>query len=349
MLELKYETKKQTLTSINIGAGILNSLSLPLANDRVFLIYDSGIPENVLSEISSFVERCSNNPVYISVPGGEDAKRLSVIEETAREMVAEGVRRNSPVFIAGGGAVLDAGNFLASVLLRGVKTILIPTTLLAMVDASIGGKTAVNIDGIKNMVGSFHQPERIIIELNFLQHMSSKIYESGMGEIIKTLYLAGKPEILSRSGNEMIYKAIEESVRYKARIVESDPFETTGERRFLNFGHTIGHGIESAYIGKVTHGVAVANALPAEQFCAEKITGEAAGMYEEIKNVVESSGLLIKGLDIDRIFSFVWYDKKAVGSSQVELVYLNKPGKPATLRVNMEDLKRAAREYFERI
>lgn len=348
MLELSYRTARQSFTQISIGTGILDSATIELNGEKVFFLYDLGIPGDVLSQVSAFVERLSENPVYVAVPAGEDAKSLVAVEETARELIAEGVRRNSLIVISGGGAVLDAGNFTASVLLRGLRTVLIPTTLLAMVDASIGGKTAVNLDSIKNMIGSFHQPERIIIELKFIERMSTKLIKSGMGEIIKTLYLAGKPEVLLMDEDEMIYIAVEESVRYKVGIVEQDPFETTGERKFLNFGHTIGHGIESAYIGKLTHGEAVANALAAEQYCAEKITGMNTGLAVEIAEIVERKGLLIRGFDVERIFSFVQYDKKAFGSSEVDLVYLKKPGEPAIIKVNMEELKNAAREFYER-
>lgn len=348
MLEISYSTDRKTETRIYAGTDAFNKVKRLHSGGRNIFVYDAGIPANELSRISSFVESYLSDVVFIEATGGEDAKRLGYVEEMAREMIAWGVRRNSVVVIAGGGGVLDSINFLASILLRGIRTILIPTTLLAMVDAAIGGKTAVNLDSVKNMLGTFHHPEMVIIDFSIIDNLRPRLIRSGMGEIIKTLFLAGKQDILLESGKEKIYQSVEASVLYKAEVVERDPYETTGERKFLNFGHTIGHGIESAYIGKLSHGEAVANALPVEQYCAEKITGHGQGLYRDIHEMVEKNDLLVKGLDVDRIFTYVWYDKKSVSSSEVELVYLKKPGEPALIRVAIEELRRAAGEYFSR-
>ena len=186
-------------------------------------------------------------------PGGEPNKRLSVIEELAERMMAAGADRSSLVIAFGGGIVNDGGGFLAAIFMRGIPVIQVPTTLLAQVDAAVGGKTGVNLVSGKNLIGAFHQPLAVLIDPDLLSSLPAREYRAGLFEIVKAgvirspeLFqlmaersqdvLAQRPEILDR--------IIDESVRIKAEVVTADERESD-LRKILNFGHTIGHALEA--------------------------------------------------------------------------------------------------------
>jgi len=200
-------------------------------------------------------------------PGGEERKRLSSVEALAEQMVEDGGDRAGFVIAFGGGIVNDLGGFLASAFMRGVPVLQIPTTLLAQVDAAIGGKTGVNLVAGKNLFGSFHQPEAVLIDPDVLTTLPEREYRAGLYEIIKCgvirsprlfeLMAARSDGVLARSP-EIVDEMIAESVRIKAEIVSADERESD-LRRILNFGHTVGHALEAETgYSRFLHGEAVA-------------------------------------------------------------------------------------------
>lgn len=200
-------------------------------------------------------------------PGGEERKRIAEVETLAEQMVEAGADRSSLVVAFGGGIVNDVGGFLAAVFMRGVPVLQIPTTLLAQVDAAVGGKTGVNLRAGKNLVGSFHQPVAVLIDPDVLRTLPEREYRAGLYEIVKCGVIRS-PRLFDllndrRAGvlaqePRVVEEIIGESVRIKAEVVSAD--EKEGDlRRILNFGHTIGHALEAetAY-ARFLHGEAVA-------------------------------------------------------------------------------------------
>jgi len=208
--------------------------------------------------------------VVLEVDDGEGAKTLHTAERLWREMLVAGGKRDSRVVAFGGGSCADLAGFVAGCFLRGVEVVQVPTTLLAQVDAAIGGKTAVDLPGAKNSVGLFHHPARVIADTGLLATLPPEELRSGLVEVVKMAFLL-EPELLTRverdlerllaSDPEALGPVVAEAAAAKVAVVEADP-EENGRRRLLNFGHTLGHAIEAVldYRG-LRHGEAVAYGL----------------------------------------------------------------------------------------
>ena len=260
---------------------------------------------------------------HILIPDGEEAKRLSTLEQAAEQMVAHHVDRSTLVIAFGGGVVGDVAGFLAATFMRGLRYVQIPTTLLAQVDASVGGKTGVNLAGGKNMLGCFHQPECVLADTAVLSTLSDREYRAGLYEVIKSgaicdtqLFFHAERhsrQILARDA-EAILRCVEGSVRVKANIVSQDERET-GLRRILNFGHTIGHALESdSNYTQFLHGEAIAWGMIAAAKLASDLGRAPGDVSDRIREVVFSYGALptING-DVTAIATRVAADKKTVG------------------------------------
>jgi 3-dehydroquinate synthase len=212
--------------------------------------------------------------------GGEDNKRLSHIEQLAEQMVDRGADRSSVVIAVGGGIVTDMAGFLAAMFMRGVPVIQVPTTLLAQVDAAVGGKTGVNLLSGKNLVGSFHQPLGVLIDPSVLGSLPPREYRAGLYEIIKSGIIASEPlfRILAERSDEVFAQSpelvdhiIAEAVRIKAEVVSADERES-GLRRVLNFGHTFGHALEAeTHYTRFLHGEAVSWGMRASTHLATSL------------------------------------------------------------------------------
>lgn len=203
----------------------------------------------------------------LALPAGEAAKDLAVLARALDFLAASELDRASRVVVLGGGAACDLGGFAASVYLRGIEVVLCPTTLLAQVDASVGGKTAVNLAAGKNLAGTFHQPRAVFTDTSVLATLDEREYRSGLGEVVKAAILDGPelfarvealtPRLVARDAGAL-QEVVAACVRFKARVVASDERER-GPRRALNLGHTFAHAIEhAAGYGAIPHGVAVA-------------------------------------------------------------------------------------------
>ena len=191
------------------------------------------------------------------LPGGEPRKRLAEVETLAEEMAAKGADRSSVIVAFGGGILTDMAGFLAAIFMRGIPVIQIPTTLLAQVDAAVGGKTGVNLRAGKNLIGSFHQPLAVLIDPSVLDTLPEREYRAGLFEVIKHGIIADadlfhmldhESELVLSHDSAAVDRMISDSVRIKAEVVSAD--EREGDvRRVLNFGHTFGHALE-AEIGR---------------------------------------------------------------------------------------------------
>lgn len=234
----------------------------------------------------SFLGALGDRPHHVLFfPGGESRKRFSEVEALAEQVIAFGGDRSSAVIAFGGGIVNDLGGFLAAIFMRGVPVIQVPTTLLAQVDASVGGKTGVNLVAGKNLIGSFHQPLVVLIDPSFLETLPEREYRAGLFEIVKCGIIADEElfwllrhesgEVLSQAPG-IVDRIISASVRIKAEVVSADEKEG-GLRRILNFGHTFGHALEAeTHYSRFLHGEAVAFGMRAAVILAreEKMVSE---------------------------------------------------------------------------
>ncbi len=256
-------------------------------------------------------------------PGGEPNKRLSVLESLADQMLARGADRSSVLVAFGGGICGDVGGFLAAIFMRGIPVIQVPTTLLAQVDAAVGGKTGVNLQGGKNLLGSFHQPHAVLIDPAVLHSLPPREYRAGLFEVIKHGIIAS-PELFSilahRSADvlaqhpEILEKIIDESVRIKAAVVSADEKEG-GLRRILNYGHTLGHALEAeTNYSLLLHGEAVAYGMLAAGHLAV-ITGHLAPeIAAELSRVIHLYGPLpaLSGITPEALAAHIYKDKKTI-------------------------------------
>jgi len=258
---------------IKYGLNSLPSLLKSTGATSVFVLVDEHTAKHCLPLIKKHI------PVFtkISIKSGESNKNLQTCEKVWQTLIQKNADRHSLLINLGGGVVTDLGSFCASVYMRGIRFVNIPTTLLAMVDASIGGKTGIDYLAYKNMIGSFANPEAICIDTIFLKTLPAPQLLSASAEIFKHAILQGRNETkihlekkFSTFSDENILSCIKKSVKYKLSIVASDPKEA-GDRKKLNLGHTIGHALESymmLYHKPMLHGEAIALGLLAEAFIA---------------------------------------------------------------------------------
>lgn len=247
------ENKSNELVFVQ-NAGLVNNTVARIAGGkRIFAVTD----ENV----SRFHPQIlPSNNVFV-LPAGEDGKTLATAENICRAMLAAGMTRNAVVAAYGGGVIGDVAGFAAAIYMRGVDFINVPTTLLSQVDSAIGGKTGVNLDGYKNMIGAFKMPQSIVVCPELLATLPPREWRCGMGELVKTAFLDENlytfvceniDKLLARDAFA-VEKAITNAAKFKKRITDEDPTEK-GLRAILNLGHTVGHALEKCDNHKLSHG-----------------------------------------------------------------------------------------------
>jgi 3-dehydroquinate synthase len=259
----------------------------------------------------------------IFFPGGEPNKRLPVVEAMAEEMVAKGADRSSVVVAFGGGIVGDTGGFLAAMFMRGIPVIQVPTTLLAQVDAAIGGKTGVNLASGKNLAGAFHQPLAVVIDPAALRTLPPREYRAGLFEVVKygiisspALFelLAEKPAAVLAQDPEAVDFIVSDSVRIKAEVVSADEKEG-GLRRILNYGHTLGHALEAeTRYERLLHGEAVGYGMNAASYLAERLGLLDAAVGAEMRRVTNLYGPwpAVNDLSAEVLAGHTLKDKKTI-------------------------------------
>ncbi|HYL38756.1 MAG TPA: 3-dehydroquinate synthase [Bryobacteraceae bacterium] len=287
-------------------------------------------------------------------PGGEARKRLAQVEALAEQMVQKGGDRSSVVIAFGGGILTDVAGFLAAIFMRGVPVIQVPTTLLAQVDAAIGGKTGVNLVAGKNLIGSFHQPLAVLIDPAILDTLPEREYRAGLFEIIKHGVIAD-PDLFWLMRREparvlshvpaVVDRMICDSVRLKAEVVSGDEKEED-RRRILNFGHTFGHALEAETgYSQFLHGEAVAWGMKAAALLAEKQRILPREDQREITECVNSYGPFppVSGIDPGRLAARLQSDKKTV-QGRVHFVL---PERIGAVRITADVDQRLVREAIE--
>ncbi len=259
-------------------------------------------------------------PHLIVVPAGEPSKSFAVLERVTRGMIQAGLDRKAFLVALGGGVIGDLAGCAASLFFRGIPYLQIPTTIVSVVDSSVGGKTGINTPEGKNLIGTFHQPRCVLIDPLLLGTLPAREYNEGFAEIIKHAAIrdaAMLPLIARAAASERrdgLAALIAQNVRIKAAIVSEDEFETTGQRALLNFGHTIGHAIEaSAGYGEMLHGEAIALGIRAALFLSEKHAGLAAEESTVILTLLAAFRLplvLPESITTEQIMEKLGRDKK---------------------------------------
>lgn len=259
-------------------------------------------------------------PIH-SIPPGERSKSISRYAALLSSFAAAGANRSSTVVAFGGGVVGDLAGFAAATYMRGVRCIQVPTSLMAMIDSAIGGKTGIDLDEGKNLVGAFHQPERIYVCLEALSTLPQREMRSGLAEAVK-YGMVLDPLVLDRlTDTEWL---VARCVELKAAVVEEDEFETKGRRAVLNFGHTVGHAIEQLTgYGEVLHGEAVAIGMVVESKLGEVLGESEGGLSTRLATILAGMGLPTYHNCLaqhERLINVMRRDKKGLGDFAFSLV-----------------------------
>lgn len=295
---------------------------------EVYVVYD----RNVEWVVKDFPWKA------LPIETSESRKTLETVEGICRWLVEQNASRSALILAVGGGITTDMAGFAASIYKRGIRYANLPTTLLAQVDAAIGGKTGVNLDGYKNMLGAFRMPEVTFISADVLRTLPQRELRSGLAELLKTFLLADaeayETVLLRGVTQELILKA----ARIKEEIVGRDPFEK-GERAKLNLGHTFGHAIEHASAGSIPHGEAVAMGIILAARLGESLGISTIGLSRRLKADFQAAGLPTEcPYPLDTLKDAMAKDKKALGGGKVKFVVPVAPGEVVFHEMNPYDL-----------
>jgi 3-dehydroquinate synthase len=338
---------------VEVGRGVLDRLPALLGDGvrRVALLHAPGWA----------VDLPGYELLDLEVPEGEPAKTAAVVADCWERLGAAGFTRSDAVVTMGGGATTDVGGFVAATWLRGVRVVHVPTSLLGMVDAAVGGKTGIDTGAGKNLVGAFHEPAGVLCDLDLLGSLPARELANGLAEVIKAGFVAD-PEILALvekdasaaldPTSEVLAELVERAVRVKADVVADDLKETGGRdghpgREVLNYGHTLGHAIEKHTRYEMRHGEAVSLGMV---YVAE--LARLAGRLDDETGARHASVLASVGLPtrwhdapFDELLAVMRVDKKARGHT-LRFVVLDGLARPAVLSGPSEELLRAAYEVL---
>jgi 3-dehydroquinate synthase len=352
---------KQNGYSVLIGSGLLCRTGtelrrlLPRKDSRVFIITSPNVRRHWGQVLEKSFQKARVPYSVLEMNDGEPAKHMQTVEQLAEQMVQARADRQAMIAAFGGGVVGDAAGFLAAIFMRGIPVVQIPTTFLAQVDASIGGKTGVNLPAGKNLVGAFHQPRAVLIDPEVLSTLNDREFRAGLFESLKCgvirdkelfKFMTKKAAAVLRRDRKAVEKIIIDSVRVKAGVVAADERETD-LRRILNFGHTIGHALESATLySHFLHGEAVAWGM-----IAAAVIARDAGVCDDETEAQIRSAVLAYGplppvpCSTGDVLSRLSADKKTVAGS-VHFVLPKKIGKVTITNMIKPEIVRRAVEQI---
>lgn len=309
--------------------------NLGISGRKLCIITDSNVAPLYADEVKALLENTNNRVFVFTFNAGEENKNLDTVQDAYEFLIQNKFDRKDMLVALGGGVVGDLTGFTAASYLRGIDFIQIPTTLLAQVDSSIGGKTGVDFRAYKNMVGAFHQPKLVYMNIDTLNSLSSRLFNSGFGEIIKhglikdkTYYEWLKQNVSNIKNREpkVLEEMVAKSCNIKRCVVELDPTEK-GDRALLNFGHTLGHSIEKLMDFKLYHGecvvlgmIAALNISREKGFITDDEYNEAIDIFKSY-----SFPLNVTGISIDDVVKVSKNDKK-MDAGRIKFILLNKIG-----------------------
>lgn len=308
--------------SIQIGDAALDQLNAFLKKNKyskIFILVDENSLQHCVPQLVSRVKKLAEAEI-IELESGERNKTIEVCLNVWRVLGELGADRHSLLINLGGGVITDMGGFIAATFKRGIAFVNVPTTLLAQIDASVGGKTGVDLDGLKNEVGIFANPKELFIFPGFLRSLPRREMLSGFAEAFKHGLVADvdywQKLITVNIADDVSWdEIILRSIRLKSEIVENDPFET-GKRKVLNFGHTVGHALESLFLeggeASLLHGEAVAAGMICEAWMSNQLAGLKENELEEITQTLlqHYGGINVNSLDDHRLIELMRHDKK---------------------------------------
>ncbi len=322
---------------------------------KVFVLLDDHTRYFCWPLIQAYFIEIQNDTMFVEIPHGEENKNLDQLQSIWKQLTKAGAGRDAVLINLGGGVITDLGGFAAASYKRGITTIHFPTTLLAMVDAALGGKTGIDFEGYKNHIGAFYQPQKVYVLTDFLKTLPERQWKSGLGELIKYGFLTAKGikplENFSFLQNQQLQETIIEAAQFKLNVVAEDPTEN-GMRKILNFGHTIGHAFESFAMSKqqmLMHGEAVAAGIVAELYLSVKLKGLKIYVLEEYISFyrLHFEPFKIVASDVSNLLEIISHDKKNRGG-ELLLVCINSNEKPVfDVPIEPEQLRECLIWYSE--
>lgn len=321
---------------IVIERGCLKNASRYLCLDRkVLIVTDDGVPAEYSRILASFCAR----PHIVTLPQGEATKCFDSYMRLCCEMIAIGFTRTDCVVAVGGGVVGDLAGFVAATYMRGVDFYNIPTTLLSQVDSSVGGKTAIDVDGVKNVIGAFKQPKKVLIDPDLLSTLPARHISNGLAESVKMALTCDKVlfELIENGvTKDNLEEIITKSIIIKKNVVEQDEKESS-LRRVLNFGHTVGHGIETAMDLTLLHGECVAlGMLP---MCDASVRARLVPVLKSLSLPVTAE------FDTENVINAIHHDKKLSGAD-INVVYVGDIGTFEFRRLPLDAFEKQLREVL---
>lgn len=323
---------------------------------KIAIITDSKVQPLYGDAIKEQLSTVSNNVFIYAIPAGEGNKNLKEIEKIYEYLIQNHFDRHDLLIALGGGVVGDMTGFAAATYLRGIAFVQVPTTLLAQCDSSIGGKTGVDFNAYKNMVGAFYMPKLVYMNVNVLKTLDGRQFASGFAEVMKYglikdldfyLWLLDNMVEINDRDIDVLIEMIHRSCEVKKAVVEKDPTEK-GDRALLNFGHTIGHAIEKYKNFELLHGECVALGCVAAAYISWKKEYISMEDYYEVRDMFVPFGLPIsvEDIDIEEVIKLMKSDKKA-DSNKIRFILLKKIGKAfITTDVTDDDVRGALKEIL---
>lgn len=340
---------------VGSGLSLAETVAETLQPGTAVVLTDSNVGPQYAEDLARELEGGGWSVVEaIEVPAGEESKSLEVYGDTVRRLARSGVPRDGTLFALGGGVVGDLGGFVAGTYMRGINFVALPTSLLAMVDSSVGGKVGVDLPEGKNLVGSFVRPRLVLAELDLLATLPGSELSYGLAEVIKMGLLSGGDfykdlgliEDARTGDREALQALVMHSIRFKAAVVAEDELEA-GRRAILNYGHTIGHGLEAAAGYNLAHGEAIScGMVAAARLSARKFGKDFAGLHEEL---LWSAGLPTKlpTLASEKVLAAMGRDKKR-RDGEHRFVLLEDVGRPVwDVLVGVDEVRDAVEGILE--
>lgn len=340
----------------NYVAEAIDNVASAVKPSKVFVLVDENTQEAALPVVQSQSQAVKGATVIVVKPGDEN-KNLESLSYIWKQLGDSGATRHSLLINLGGGVVTDMGAFAAATFKRGIHFVNVPTTLLAAVDASVGGKTGINFNGLKNEIGAFKDADTVIVSSIFFNTLSATEMRSGYGEMLKHALIKGhemladlmKQDVLE-VGRERMLDLLKENVGVKQDIVRQDPTEK-GLRKALNLGHTTGHAFESLALKRhspIPHGYAVAYGLVVELILSVMKQGFPSEIMQKIANYIYENfrALAITCDDYDEIIDFMRHDKKNVDASEINFTLLKNVGELALDSTATTDEIKAALDIY---